>query len=134
MAAKTFTNPKPTAPLPAHEFTVDGWYADQDTTPGLEPPPGYEPRPWTEQFIAKGSLPPGTLIDLTGLVQVLPNGAQQYNLALITSFMRQALLNEEHARRWEAMIHDPNRLVEIETLGEIVLWLGEMLAGRPTSR
>lgn len=134
MTSKKFVQPKPTAPLPAHSFEIEGWYADQDATPGLDTPAVYEPRPWIEQFVAKGALPPGTMIDLAGIVTVLPNGAQQYNLAVITQFMHAALLDDDNRRRWDEMIHDDKRLVAIETLGEIVMWLGEMLVGRPTSQ
>jgi len=50
---------------------------------------------------------------------------------IITKFYGSALLPESY-ERFEALIHDPDKIVTVETLGEITGWLVEQYSGRPT--
>lgn len=50
--------------------------------------------------------------------------------AVIETFFSQ-VLKEESLTRFNALIEDKERVVEVETLAEIVSWLMEEYAGRP---
>jgi hypothetical protein len=52
---------------------------------------------------------------------------------VITSFFSTVLLDESY-ERFEALIQDPEKIVTVETLGEITAWLVEEYTGRPTQR
>jgi hypothetical protein len=48
----------------------------------------------------------------------------------ITMFFEKVLLPESFTR-FDALLNDPNRIVSVETLGNISGWLVEMYTGRP---
>lgn len=50
---------------------------------------------------------------------------------VINDFFAQALLPES-LERFNALINDPEKIVTVETLGEIVGWLVEQYSNRPT--
>lgn len=50
---------------------------------------------------------------------------------VINDFFSQALLPES-LERFNALINDPEKIVTVETLGEIVGWLVEQYSNRPT--
>ena len=52
---------------------------------------------------------------------------------LITEFFANVLV-EESAVRFEELTNDPDRIVTVETLGEIVGWLMGEYAGRPETQ
>lgn len=51
----------------------------------------------------------------------------------LTQFFEIALLPES-LERFNALLEDPDRIVSVETLGEIVGWLVEEYSARPTER
>jgi len=52
-------------------------------------------------------------------------------LNIITEFFHKTLLPESY-ERFEALIEDPDRIVTVETLGEITAWMVEQYTERPT--
>lgn len=52
--------------------------------------------------------------------------------ALLDVFQR--VMPDEEYKRFEALCDDPETVVPVETLGEIVAWLMEVYAGRPTQQ
>jgi hypothetical protein len=52
---------------------------------------------------------------------------------IISEFFTLVLLPESNAR-FDALTNDPDRIVNVETLGEIVGWLVEQYSDRPTPR
>lgn len=48
----------------------------------------------------------------------------------ISMFFEKVLVEESYAR-FDALLNDPNRIVTVETLGNISGWLVEMYTGRP---
>lgn len=50
---------------------------------------------------------------------------------VMTDFFSAALKPESH-ERFEALLSDPDRIVSVETLGEITAWLVEEYSDRPT--
>lgn len=49
----------------------------------------------------------------------------------VTKFFNYVIIPEDYAR-FEALLDDPDRIVSVETLGEITGWLVEQYATRPT--
>jgi hypothetical protein len=49
----------------------------------------------------------------------------------ILGFFKVALLPESH-ERFEKLIEDPDKIVSVETLGEIIGWILETYSNRPT--
>ena len=49
----------------------------------------------------------------------------------ILGFFKIALLPESH-ERFERLIEDPDKIVSVETLGEIISWILETYSNRPT--
>lgn len=43
-------------------------------------------------------------------------------------------MNEEEYKKLQAVLHNPEVIIEIETIGEIVSWLVEEYSSRPTQR
>jgi hypothetical protein len=46
----------------------------------------------------------------------------------------EAVLEDESLSRFNSLIEDKNRVVSVETLGEIVAWLMEQYTNRPESQ
>lgn len=139
---KTFQAPKPERRLLPIPFELSGYYVELDEQAfndalGVDGPvqgAEYEPRAWTEKFVAQATLPPGLLISLASLITVNRDGSQVYNLDVINQFMMAVLANDEQRARWTALLNDKDRLVDISLLGEVTMWLGEQVVGRPTSQ
>jgi len=52
---------------------------------------------------------------------------------LIKSFFKQVLLDESY-ERFEALIHDKEKIVSMETFSEIIAWLLEQYGTRPEAQ
>jgi hypothetical protein len=52
---------------------------------------------------------------------------------VVTDFFKQVLVQESYDR-FEILTNDPEKIVDVEGLGEIVNWLVEQYAERPTTR
>lgn len=122
---KTFTSAAPTtAELALIDFEIQWWSTPSD---------GSDPVSGTEAFQARRYVPPGFALDLAGAVQLSEQGDRIYNVAAIGASMR-ASLTAESWERFNALLHDPDRRVQIEVLGELMMWLGEEITGRPTGQ
>jgi len=51
----------------------------------------------------------------------------------VTRFFKYVIVSEDY-ERFEALLDDPDRIVSVETLGEITGWLVEQYATRPTTQ
>jgi hypothetical protein len=54
-------------------------------------------------------------------------------LAVINTFFSKILVDES-LERFDALLEDKNRIVTMETLGEIIAWLVEEYSGRPNQQ
>lgn len=118
MAHKTFT----TKPLPEREpttFMLDGVGGDGE--------------PWKEQFTCLAVAPSGVLDDLTSSSLLDPQGNRVYNATSLIAFFEGVLI-EDDVVRFRRLVHDKNRIVDLDTLGDLMQWLSEELLGRPTKR
>jgi len=55
------------------------------------------------------------------------------SLELIEKFFS-SVLHDESYKRFESLLHDKDKIVDVETLGEITGWLIEQYTNRPTQR
>jgi len=112
--------------LPPIPFDVEGVYA-----PGHSGPNGETT--WTERFEACGVIPMAANASLTeAWVRDDATGRRQVNPGAVVSFLRDALPESEARRFMETVVYDKHRLVKLETLAEIVEYLGNRYTGRPT--
>lgn len=81
-----------------------------------------------EEFACKQAISGALLLDF---VRRADSDSGGMAAEAIVEFLGQAL-TEDDAERFDALIKDPERIVEIETLGEIVGWLVEQYTTRPT--
>lgn len=51
----------------------------------------------------------------------------------LTWFIRKALVKDDR-ERFDTLLEDEDRLIDVETIGEVAAWLMEMYAGRPTGQ
>lgn len=112
------------------EFTIDGRLLKPIERAGEEPV-----KTWAEDFAALRVAPSGALDDLMRAIGKDDRGRTVFNSVSLQSFMRSVLVDEDQEQRFDALMRDKNRLVPIQTLGDIVLWLAEeQSSGRPTPR
>jgi hypothetical protein len=109
-------------------------------TPSDEPPPTFtldgtlpDGSGWAETFTCVPEAPAGVLDDLVASMGIDGDGNQRFNNVSLLRFIRGVLV-EGDVGRFERLVRDKARVVPLETLGEIMLWLAEELTGRPTSR
>lgn len=125
MAHRTFGNTAPTRePV---TFTLTGVYLRPDDAPD-----DYQPEVWEEAFTCVPVAPAGVLDDLAASVTTDGKGNQIFNAPSLLNFMRGVLVDAD-VPRMEALAHDKRRLLELQTLGELVMWLSEQLLGRPST-
>jgi hypothetical protein len=67
---------------------------------------------------------------LLSIVGSTADGAPAASAALITSFFGK-VLTDESAERFDALINSKDRIVSIQTLGEITGWIIEEYTNRP---
>jgi hypothetical protein len=87
--------------------------------------------PFTEQFTTIADLPPAVLDDVSRSVVIGDDGTAYYQRHETLQFVRAAIRAQDHAR-WDALVRDPDRLVNLDRLVEIMLWLVGTLLNRPT--
>jgi len=85
-----------------------------------------------EEFEAYPQLQGAVIIDLlAGLADTGEEGNSAAAATLLTDIFEVAL-KPESLTRFKALTHDPERIVDLETLSEIVAWLMEEYTDRPT--
>lgn len=124
--------------MPNRKFTTDV----RPTREGEEPDPVtfdldgvgvLTGEPWAESFTCVPVAPAGVLDDMAASVVVDGQGRMTWNQVSLLRFLRGVLLDDD-AERLDRLVHDKDRVVELQTLGEITLWLAEELVGPPTTR
>lgn len=86
---------------------------------------------YDEEFTCRPALQGKVLLDLVAKSSDDENpGAAA---AVISKFFKTVLVAESYDR-FDALATDPDRIVDVEMLGEIVGWLVEQYSDRPTSR
>lgn len=105
------SSPDDLSPIP---FEIAGFYPDGS--------------PWVEEFSALPAIPAVALDHLSRGVSTDEDGNLVYNKLSVVRFIRMALLPDEE-RRFNAVIGDKRKLVRIEVLGEIMLWLAGEVGG-----
>lgn len=84
-----------------------------------------------EEFVCRPAMQGKVLLDLVA------RSADDQNpgaaAAVISDFFKTVLVEESY-ERFNALATDPDRIVDVEMLGEIVGWLVEQYSDRPTSR
>lgn len=86
--------------------------------------------PWEEVFSILGAAPQGAVVDLASSVSI-KNGNIEYNAASVVRFLRAVLVPIDE-QRFDALIHDKDRVVPVEQLGAVMLWAAGQVAERPT--
>jgi hypothetical protein len=91
--------------------------------------------PWTEEFMALPKAPPGVLFDLVNAVGLAENGQMVYSAQAIGAFMSAVLHPtwNNQVERWERLMRDPFRTVDVQVLGQIMMDLAEEVGGFPTT-
>ncbi len=84
-----------------------------------------------EDFTCRPALPGRVLLDLVAKSGDEDNPSEAAKS--ITDFFKTVLVKESY-ERFDALAKDPDRLVDVETLSDIVAWLVEQYSERPTSR
>jgi hypothetical protein len=82
-----------------------------------------------EEFHCKPSLQGKALLDMVANTK---NGEAEDVSHTITSFFSKAMIQESYDR-FLVLLDSPDKIVTIESLGEITSWLVEEYSGRPTS-
>jgi hypothetical protein len=59
-------------------------------------------------------------------------GKHVINPPAVIEFIRMACIPES-ALRFQALVDDPDRLVDVQPLGEVFIWLSEEILARPTA-
>lgn len=81
-----------------------------------------------EEFTCRPALPGRMLLEFVRRADAETGGTAA--MAII-DFLVQAV-DESETERFEALLNDPDQIVQVETLGEIVGWLVEQYSARPT--
>ena len=106
----------------------DGRFKDFGKTTAIEdfPPLGFALN--GEEFTCKQAMSGAMLLDF---VRRADSDSGGMAAEAIIDFLNMAM-EEDDATRFDAMIKDPEQIVEVETLGEIAGWLVEQYTTRPT--
>ncbi len=84
-----------------------------------------------EEFTCRGEIPGKVMLDLVAKSSNQDDPGKSADM--ITDFFKYAM-NEDSYNRFIALAEDPDRIVTIETLTDIVAWLVEQYSDRPTLR
>ena len=84
---------------------------------------------YDEEFHCRGSLQGKILLDMVAL-STSEDAAQ--NAALIESFFGKVVLPESY-ERFQKLLEHEEKVVTLDTLGEITSWLVEQYSSRPTT-
>lgn len=103
-------------------FTLEGATVGEDGSRG---------EPWEESFTCVPIPPAGMLDDLSAMAHVGADGTQIFNAPSLLSFMRGVLIDQD-VERFEDLVRSKAKVVELEALGSVVIWLAEEFTGRPT--
>lgn len=110
-------------------FTVDGMRWEQDADGRMVE----TDRPWEESFTLVPEIPPGAHLDLLSGAVVGEDGAIAWNMFPMVRFIRAVIIPEDETR-WDDLIRDKTRRLQVERVGELMFWITGEKTGRPTGR
>lgn len=88
--------------------------------------------PWEEKgFTCVPVAPAGSLDDFAGMAAYDGAGNRTWKSGPLLGFLRQIVIDAD-IPRLDAVTHDKYRGLDLNELGELVMWLAEELVGRPT--
>lgn len=106
---------------------------------------------WKEDFVCVAEAPSGVLNDLVAGISVDEQGNRVYSAPNLIRFVLGVLRESEDVTdpegdgstlltrptddvtRFQSLMHDKARIVPLDTLGELVMWLAEELSNRPST-
>lgn len=110
---------------PTEQFELEGVYAQGRTGPG-----GTDT--WSETYTVSTHMD-ASMAQWYASAFIINEGKQVINPSAVIEFLRLACVPES-ALRFQALIDDPDRLVDVEVLGPVFIWLSEeVLVMRPTA-
>lgn len=120
MARRTFGTQTPTgeAPPELHEFTLQG--VGQLSN-----------EPWSETFRCLTKAPASALDDLARSIGMNERGEQVWNQVSLLRFFF-TVLHPDDEERFDKLVRDKDRTVDIGQLGDVMLWLSSEYGDRPT--
>lgn len=109
---------------PSVPFTLGGVYAQGRTGPG-----GSDT--WEETFTVSSRLDARAAQWYASAFTII-EGKETINPPAIIQFLAIACIPES-ALRFQALIDDPDRLVDVDVLGSVFTWLSDEVIARPTA-
>jgi hypothetical protein len=88
---------------------------------------------WDEEFTCVTELQGKVLLDMVANVTTEDNADPSAQAKAITDFFSTVLVDESE-KRFNTLLTDKEKIVSVDTLGEIVGWLVEQYTNRPTER
>lgn len=122
MAHKDFSAPvgaEGDTPREATTFTLSGVTQDD------------KKEAWSETFTCLETPPAGVLDRLVSAISHDKMGRRVFDAPSLIAFC-DGILIEADEDRFRELVYDKRRVVKIEVLGDMVIWLAEELAGHPT--
>lgn len=120
---KTYRSSAPTTQGPT--FTVEGHLLKVNDAGELT----VTDETWSETFRCLPTAPGGALDDLVSAVSVDERGNIAFSRVSVLRFIREVLIPGDE-NRFEQMVRDKYKLLDLEVLGQIMMDLSEELTGR----
>lgn len=95
------------------------------------PVPEKPSEPWEETFTVLQHVPPAALVTLSIAATVTPDGDIAWNSVSVVRFLRNVLVPSDEAR-WDALMLDKLRRVDVNALADVMFYITGEKAGRPT--
>ena len=109
---------------PTEQFDLEGVYAK-----GRSAPDGSTT--WSESFEVSTQMD-ARAAQWYASAFTMMNGRQEINPPAVIEFIRLSC-TPDSAVRFQALVDDPDRLVNVAPLGEVFIWLSEEVIARPTA-
>lgn len=120
--------------VPARRFTqASPTHVDEEITFVLDGVGVITGEPWEETFRVVPVAPAGVLDDLAASVGVTDAGDRVWNQVSLLRFIRGVIVDED-VPRFQRLTHDKDRVVALQLLGDVMIWLSGELVGHPTTR
>lgn len=87
--------------------------------------------PWSQRFDVVPYVPFAVLDDLAATVSVTPSGEVTYGKSAILRYMRRVVDSDQRAM-WDDLMRDTDRVVDINEIAPIMLWIVGEMSERPT--
>jgi len=87
---------------------------------------------YEESFTCRRGIPGKVMIDIAA--QTADESDPAAGARVIDDFFKSVLIDEETYNRFNSILRDPDKMIPIESIMEIVSWLMEVYGERPTPR